>query len=141
MTRRKGYGLIALLALLLFSATGAFADEIVWSGNGSDNKWTPSENWVDGPLPVLVWNTAVALDADKRTVKRTAGRLPSPLSSSVAKLDEKIVITEDGAVTPSSFPLSFSVSYDRTPNLRFDPETAKGFSLVLSPPKKEGDDS
>ena len=37
----------------------------------------------------------------------SAPRRAQMLSSSVAKLNEKIVITEDGAVTPSSFPLSF----------------------------------
>ena len=130
MRGRKGYGFIALLALLLFSAAGAYADGIVWAGNGLDNEGVASGNRL---------SAKAALDAGRRTVKRTADRLPSPLSSSVAKLDEKIVITEDGAVTPSSFPLSFSVSYDRTPNLRFDPEAAKGFSLVLAAPEKEGD--
>ena len=44
MRGRKGYGFIALLALLLFSAAGAYADGIVWAGNGLDNEGVASGN-------------------------------------------------------------------------------------------------
>ena len=105
MRGRKGYGFIVLLALLTFSATGAFADGIVWAGNGSDNEGVASGNRVSAKL---------ALDAGRRTVKRTADRLPSPLSSSVAKLGEKIVITKDGAATATRIPVNFDVTNNMT---------------------------
>ena len=59
---------VILAGLVLASSARSFADTIVWSGLGSDNKWTTPENWVGGNAP-SVDDTAQfgVVDAGART--------------------------------------------------------------------------
>mgnify|MGYP000712719766 CR=1 FL=1 len=68
MRGRKGYGFIALLALLLLSATGAFAADKTWTGGASDGgKWSTAGNWdggVPGAADTAIFNEDVTVDLD-----------------------------------------------------------------------------
>ena len=75
MRGRKGYGFIALLALLLLSATGAFAADKTWTGGASDGgKWNTAGNWdggVPGAADTAIFNEDVTVDLDAAASVKT----------------------------------------------------------------------
>ena len=115
-------------------ASGADSDA---SLTNSDKIKVVADGWmiVDKKSSISVGGAAVALDADKRTVKLTADKLPTPISSDVTDLKKNILITADGAVTPPSFEFKLWASSDVKPTVTFDP-AAKGFSVTVSDPTK-----
>ena len=74
MRGRKGYGFIALLALLLLSTTGAFAADKTWTGGGGDNNWSTAGNWaggVPGAADTAIFNENVTVDLDAAASVKT----------------------------------------------------------------------